>query len=94
MHAYLCSLIYCRSERGRSAQMIEIFGIRGTTGQKNGEFVSLQVIASPLRAMAFRGDLLAASDDINETHVINWRSRDYAVLWGSDEASEHNFQVS
>ncbi len=44
--------------------------------------------------MSLHGDMLASSDDVNETHVHNWRTGDYAVLWGSNEPSEHNFQVS
>lgn len=57
------------------------------------KFVVLQTIDTSFKAMTLRGDILAASDDVNETHIINWRTGDCAVLWGSDEPSEYNFQV-
>ena len=53
----------------------------------------LRKLSLGFRALTLQGDILAASDDINETHLINWRTDEYAVLWGTNEPSEHNFQV-
>ena len=43
--------------------------------------------------MALQGDVVILSDDVNETHLLDWRTNEYAALCGSDEPSEHNFQV-
>ena len=72
-----------------NAQTVQIMTIDGGTEA----FVTLCTLDIPFRAMTLRGDILAASDDVNETHIVNWRTQEYAVLWGSDEPSEHNFQV-
>ncbi|KAF7800190.1 hypothetical protein EIP86_011437 [Pleurotus ostreatoroseus] len=74
---------------GSNAQTVQIM----TVDQDAGMFVTLCTLEIPFRAMTLRKDILAASDDVNETHIINWRTQEYAVLWGSDEPSEHNFQV-
>ena len=80
----------CFSEGG---QTIEIFTIQSPADGTLGAFVSLCRITVGLRAMTLHGDVLAASDDLNESQLINWRSGKYAVLWSLDEPSEHNFQV-
>jgi hypothetical protein len=57
------------------------------------QFERLATIDTPFNAMTLRGSILALSDDMNETHVMNWQTREMAVLWGSNEPSQHNFQV-
>ena len=39
-------------------------------------------------------DIVAVSDDVNETHLLDWRTQNVSIFWGTDEPSEHNFQVS
>ncbi|KIP12200.1 hypothetical protein PHLGIDRAFT_62530, partial [Phlebiopsis gigantea 11061_1 CR5-6] len=73
---------------------IEILAIRPLEQDSKPIFVSLASVETTFRAMSLQGDILAASDDMNETHIINWKTNESAILCGSDEPSEHNFQAS
>lgn len=69
-------------------QTIQILQIR------DEEIVALRTIPCAFRVMSLQGNTLAAGDDVNEAHVIDWSTGDYAVMWGSEDASEYDFQVS
>ena len=77
-----------------SDHYVEILALRPCSERSSSEFVSLARIKTTFRAMSLKGDIIAVSDDVNETHIINWRTNDLSILLGSDEPSEHNFQVS
>ncbi|GJE98677.1 F-box protein [Phanerochaete sordida] len=68
----------------------EILALRGNP--EGVEFVTLATIKTSFRVMTLKGDILALSDDVNETQLVNWRTNALACLWGSEAPSEHNFQ--
>lgn len=70
---------------------VEVLALR-QSGGSGVQFVTLATIKPSFRVMAFKGDVLALSDDMNETQLVNWRTNALACLWGSDAPSEHNFQ--
>lgn len=82
------------TDRACSQRQIHILAIRAESSGTPPAFECLAVIDSSFKAMTLCGDLLAMSDDVNETHIVNWRTGALAALWGSNEPSEHNFQVS
>lgn len=71
---------------------IEILTI---TGRESGNpsFVSICNIATSFRPIALKGDLIAFSDDACETIVMNWRENTFALLKGSRQLLNENFQV-
>lgn len=75
-------------------QRVEILAIRRSGADSSkARFETVAVIQSTFHAMALQGDIVILSDDVNETHLLDWRTNKYAALRGSDEPSEHNFQV-
>ena len=75
-----------------SEDRVEVLALRGDADQ-GVEFTTLATIKTTFRIMAFKGDVLALSDDVNETQLVDWRTNALACLWGSDAPSEHNFQA-
>ena len=72
---------------------MDILRIRPATSENPALFERLAVIDSPFRAMSLCGDLLALSDELKETHIVNWRTGEKAILLSPDDASEYNFMV-
>ena len=63
------------------------------TAETNARLECLDTIDSSFKVMALSGDILVIADETYEVHIVNWRTKDMAVLWGYDEPSEYNFQV-
>ena len=63
------------------------------TAETNARLECLDTIDSSFKVMALSGDILVIADETYEVHIVNWRTKDMAVLRGSDEPSEYNFQV-
>ncbi|KAI0683291.1 hypothetical protein BC835DRAFT_1296405 [Cytidiella melzeri] len=75
-------------------QRVDLLRVRPGTHDdgSTSSFECLATISSSFKALNLCGDLLAIGDDMNEVHIINWLTGDMAVLLGTDEPSESNFQ--
>ncbi|KAI0087526.1 hypothetical protein BDY19DRAFT_994850 [Irpex rosettiformis] len=71
---------------------IDILRMKPSTPESSRRLECLATINSSFKVMNLCGDLLAIADETYEVHIINWRTGDMAMLWGSDEPSEYNFQ--
>ncbi|OJT09736.1 hypothetical protein TRAPUB_13767 [Trametes pubescens] len=78
---------------GSGQRSIEILAI---TNRESGNpsFVSICNIATSFKPIALKGDLIAFSDDACETIVMNWRENTFALLKGSRQLLNENFQYN